>query len=452
MDSAAARIVRNDAPAMDLPAGDDQPELIVFKGVCGIAQRWFGFAIWVAVVMAHDDLPGIARFAMRAEQGGGIDFKGALGMSAGIFGRNHGFDATFTTQQKPAHFVRRSARSGGDKGLRDPACNCDNHPDIGYVMGAEKSIDVVLPADAAGWRLDRALAAALPQHSRERLKALVGGGRVSGATGVLWDPALKIKGGEALTLSIPEPRPSETVAQDIPLTIVYEDEALLVVDKPAGLVVHPAAGNYDGTMVNALLHRCAGRLSGIGGVARPGIVHRIDKDTSGLLVVAKTDPAHEFLSRQFAAHTVDRRYTAVVAGHPVPPAGKIEGALARSTANRQKMSIVPEGRGKRAVTHYRTIRALRHAAQVECRLETGRTHQIRVHMASIGHALLGDATYGRTPGSLSAVIKELGFERQALHAATLGFVHPLSQEKLSFESALPNDIVELISRLSVTAE
>ncbi len=246
-------------------------------------------------------------------------------------------------------------------------------------MEAEKSIAVVLPADAAGWRLDRALAAALPQHSRERLKALVGGGRVSGAAGVLWDPALKVKGGEALTLSIPEPRPSETVAQDIPLTIVFEDESLLVVDKPAGLVVHPAAGNYDGTMVNALLHHCAGRLSGIGGVARPGIVHRIDKDTSGLLVVAKTDPAHEYLSRQFAAHTVDRRYTAVVAGHPVPPAGRIEAALARSTANRQKMAIVPEGRGKHAITHYRTIRVLRDAAQVECRLETGRTHQ-QIHV------------------------------------------------------------------------
>jgi 23S rRNA pseudouridine1911/1915/1917 synthase len=319
-------------------------------------------------------------------------------------------------------------------------------------MGAEKSIKLVLPADAAGMRLDRALAIALPQHSRERLKALVGGGRVSGPNGVLWDPALKVKGGEALALIIPEPRASETVAQDIPLAIVYEDDALLVVDKPAGLVVHPAAGNYDGTMVNALLHHCAGRLSGIGGVARPGIVHRIDKDTSGLLVVAKTDPAHEALSRQFAAHTVDRRYVAVVAGVPVPPAGRIEGALARSPTNRQKMAIVAAGRGKHAVTHYRTTRTLRHAAQVECRLETGRTHQIRVHMASIGHALLGDASYGRTPGSLASVMQALKFERQALHAATLGFVHPTSQEKLSFESALPADIVELISRLSLTAE
>jgi 23S rRNA pseudouridine1911/1915/1917 synthase len=315
-------------------------------------------------------------------------------------------------------------------------------------MGAEKSIVVTLAADAAGLRLDRALALALPMHSRERLKALVGGGRVTGPAGVLWDPAQKVKGGEMLTLVIPEPRASETEAQDIPLTIVHEDEALLVVDKPAGLVVHPAAGNFDGTMVNALLHHCAGRLSGIGGVARPGIVHRIDKDTSGLLVVAKTDPAHEFLSRQFAAHTVERRYRAVVAGVPVPPAGRIEGALARSTANRQKMAIVAEGRGKRAVTHYRMLQAFPHAAEVECRLETGRTHQIRVHMASIGHALLGDATYGRTPGSLSGVLKELGFHRQALHAATLGFVHPITKEKLSFESALPVDIVDLIGRLS----
>jgi 23S rRNA pseudouridine1911/1915/1917 synthase len=201
-----------------------------------------------------------------------------------------------------------------------------------------------------------------------------------------------------------------------------------VVDKPAGLVVHPAAGNYDGTMVNALLHHCAGRLSGIGGVARPGIVHRIDKDTSGLLVVAKTDKAHEGLAAQFARHDVDRRYTAVVGGVPAPPAGRIEGALARSTTNRQKMAIVKDGRGKHAITHFRTVAAFDGAAQVECRLETGRTHQIRVHMASIGHALLGDAVYGRTLGRLAPLLKDLAFDRQALHAATLGFVHPVTQE------------------------
>ncbi len=317
-------------------------------------------------------------------------------------------------------------------------------------MGAEKSILITLPATAAGQRLDKALAEAVPLYSRERLKNLVQGGRLSGPAGVIWDPATKMKGGEALTLDVPEARPSDTVAQDIPLTIVHEDDHLLVVDKPAGLVVHPAAGNYDGTMVNALLHHCAGRLSGIGGVARPGIVHRIDKDTSGLLVVAKTDKAHEGLAAQFARHDVDRRYTAVVAGVPVPPAGRIEGALARSTANRQKMAIVKDGRGKHAITHFRTVAAFDGAAQVECRLETGRTHQIRVHMASIGHALLGDAVYGRTPGKLAPLLRDLAFERQALHAATLGFVHPVTQEKLCFESPLPADMVALIGRLDGT--
>lgn len=317
-------------------------------------------------------------------------------------------------------------------------------------MGAEKSILITLPATAAGQRLDKALAEAVPLYSRERLKNLVQGGRLSGPAGVIWDPATKMKGGEALTLDVPEARPSDTVAQDIPLTIVHEDDHLLVVDKPAGLVVHPAAGNYDGTMVNALLHHCAGRLSGIGGVARPGIVHRIDKDTSGLLVVAKTDKAHEGLAAQFARHDVDRRYTAVVGGVPVPPAGRIEGALARSTTNRQKMAIVKDGRGKHAITHFRTVAAFDGAAQVECRLETGRTHQIRVHMASIGHALLGDAVYGRTPGKLAPLLKDLAFERQALHAATLGFVHPVTQEKLCFESPLPADMVALIGRLDGT--
>ncbi len=319
-------------------------------------------------------------------------------------------------------------------------------------MGAEKSINITLPATAAGQRLDKALAAEVPLYSRERLKTLVQAGRLSGAAGVIWDPATKMKGGEALTLVVPEARPSDTVAQDIPLAIIFEDDHLLVVDKPAGLVVHPAAGNHDGTMVNALLHHCAGRLSGIGGVARPGIVHRIDKDTSGLLVVAKTDKAHEGLAAQFARHSVDRRYTAIVAGVPVPPAGRIEGALARSTTNRQKMAIVKDGRGKHAVTHYATVAAFDGAAQVECRLETGRTHQIRVHMASIGHALLGDAVYGRTPGKLAPVLKDLGFDRQALHAATLGFVHPVTQEKLSFESALPADMVALIGRLNGAEE
>ena len=317
-------------------------------------------------------------------------------------------------------------------------------------MGAEKSILITLPATAAGQRLDKALAEAVPLYSRERLKNLLQGGRLSGPAGVIWDPATKMKGGEALTLDVPEARPSDTVAQDIPLTIVHEDDHLLVVDKPAGLVVHPAAGNYDGTMVNALLHHCAGRLSGIGGVARPGIVHRIDKDTSGLLVVAKTDKAHEGLAAQFARHDVDRRYTAVVGGVPVPPAGRIEGALARSTANRQKMAIVKDGRGKHAITHFRTVAAFDGAAQVECRLETGRTHQIRVHMASIGHSLLGDAVYGRTPGKLAPLLKDLAFERQALHAATLGFVHPVTQEKLCFESPLPADMVALIGRLDET--
>ena len=317
-------------------------------------------------------------------------------------------------------------------------------------MGAEKSILITLPATAAGQRLDKALAEAVPLYSRERLKNLVQGGRLSGPAGVIWDPATKMKGGEALTLDVPEARPSDTVAQDIPLAIVHEDDHLLVVDKPAGLVVHPAAGNYDGTMVNALLHHCAGRLSGIGGVARPGIVHRIDKDTSGLLVVAKTDKAHEGLAAQFARHDVDRRYTAVVGGVPVPPAGRIEGALARSTTNRQKMAIVKDGRGKHAITHFRTVAAFDGAAQVECRLETGRTHQIRVHMASIGHALLGDAVYGRTPGKLAPLLKDLAFERQALHAATLGFVHPVTQEKLCFESPLPADMVALIGRLDET--
>ena len=308
---------------------------------------------------------------------------------------------------------------------------------------------VTLAPASAGWRLDRALAAALPTVSRERLKALVGGGAVAWGDGSLArDASHKVKGGEQLRVTVPVPLAAAARAQDIALTIPYEDDHLLVVDKPAGLVVHPAAGHLDGTLVNALLHHCAGRLSGIGGVARPGIVHRIDKDTSGLLVVAKTDPAHEGLSRQFAAHTVDRRYTAVVSGHPVPGAGRIEGNLARSSHNRHRQVIVEQGKGRHAVTNYRTMQPLAGAAVVEARLETGRTHQVRAHMLSIGHPLLGDPLYGR-PGPLRAVLARLGFARQALHARVLGFRHPVAGNDLRFESETPCDMTELIESLAL---
>lgn len=311
--------------------------------------------------------------------------------------------------------------------------------------GSPTALSAVLPPDAAGWRLDRALATALPTLSRERLKALVSAGEVEVDGAPTRDPARKMKGGEAVCVRVPAPRPAEARAEDIPLVIVHEDAHLLVVDKPAGLVVHPAAGNLDGTLVNALLHHCAGRLSGIGGVARPGIVHRIDKDTSGLLVVAKTDRAHAGLAAQFQKHTIGRRYLAVVAGQPVPPAGRVETNLARSDANRQKIAVVNPPKGKHAVTHYRVLEALKGASLVECRLETGRTHQVRVHMAHLGHPLLGDPVYGQ--GRLADVCRELGFRRQALHAASLAFEHPITREPLSFESAAPADIQELLMRL-----
>ena len=307
------------------------------------------------------------------------------------------------------------------------------------------TISVSLDDEHVGWRLDRALAAAVPWLSRERLKALISSGHVSSAKGLARDPAMKTESGAAFEISVPDPTPAHNVAQDIALDIVFEDDYLLVVDKPAGLVVHPAAGNFDGTLVNALLHHCAGRLSGIGGVARPGIVHRIDKDTSGLLVVAKTDPAHEGLSAQFARHSIDRRYKAIVAG--IPTSGSIDAPLARSPHDRKKIAIQP--RGKHAVTHYWLITALKDAALVECRLETGRTHQIRVHMASIGHPLLGDQVYGRSRPNHRAILTRLDFRRQALHAAELGFVHPVTSETLRFESEMPDDMQQLFSAFAL---
>ena len=311
------------------------------------------------------------------------------------------------------------------------------------------TITAAIPTAMDGWRLDRALAATITTLSRERLKALISAGQVRIGETPARDPSAKIAPGSVFIVAIPDAVPAHNLPQDIALDIVFEDDHLLIVDKPAGLVVHPAAGNFDGTLVNALLHHCAGRLSGIGGVARPGIVHRIDKDTSGLLVVAKTDRAHEGLSAQFAQHSVDRRYFAIVAG--LAKGGTIDAALARSPHDRKKVALVAPGQsgGKRAVTHYTLVEPLRHGSLVECRLETGRTHQVRVHMASIGHPLIGDPVYGRNRPEHRDVLRELYFKRQALHAAHLGFIHPVTSAAMAFESKLPHDIQSLLTALRV---
>jgi 23S rRNA pseudouridine1911/1915/1917 synthase len=311
-------------------------------------------------------------------------------------------------------------------------------------MGGQRIIKGVLKV--GNDRLDRALAEA-SGLSRERVKALLGEGCITLSGEPATNASGKVAAGTAFAIAVPEAAPAAAVAQDIPLQIAFEDEYLIVIDKPAGLVVHPAAGNHDGTLVNALLHHCRGQLSGIGGVARPGIVHRIDKDTSGLMVVAKTDAAHEGLARQFADHSIERAYLAVVGGLPNPLAGAVRGPIGRSSANRKKMALVEEGRGKHAVTHYKTLEALDSAALVECRLETGRTHQVRVHMASMGHPLLGDPVYGRTPPRLRTLLAELEFRRQALHARELGFIHPISGERLHWQSELPADLRELLEAL-----
>ncbi|RZL77011.1 MAG: RluA family pseudouridine synthase [Sphingomonas sp.] len=309
------------------------------------------------------------------------------------------------------------------------------------------TIEARIASAADGWRLDRALADAVPTMSRERLKTLIAAGAVSQAGQPWRDSSKKASAGQTFAIAVPPPTPLHNEAQDIPLVIAYEDEHLIVVDKQAGLVVHPAAGNFDGTLVNALLHHCAGNLSGIGGVARPGIVHRIDKDTSGLMIAAKSDRAHEGLAKQFHDHSIDRRYRAIVGGIPRPSSGTVDAPLARSPQNRKKIAIVQGG--KRAVTHFTTLQPLRDAALVECRLETGRTHQVRVHMASIGHALLGDPVYGRNRPGQKTLLETLGFRRQALHAAYLGFIHPINSNALAFESRMPADMQELFSELHV---
>jgi 23S rRNA pseudouridine1911/1915/1917 synthase len=307
----------------------------------------------------------------------------------------------------------------------------------------------IVAKEASGARLDKWLAGALPELSRSRLKALIEDGAVSIGKKVARDPAHKVRAGEFVRVTVPAATAALPEAQAMDLHVVYEDEHLIVVDKPAGLVVHPAAGNPDRTLVNALLAHCGPSLAGIGGVKRPGIVHRIDKDTSGLLVVAKTDPAHAGLTAQFAAHDVERRYDALVWGIPKPAHGTITGNIGRSQKNRKKMAIVARG-GKAAETSYDVVDTFgTTAAHVQCRLTTGRTHQIRVHLTSKGHPLIGDPVYGhgRTAGGRFANAEVRAFSRQALHAATLGFVHPVTKKKLRFESELPDDMIRLMAAL-----
>ena len=331
--------------------------------------------------------------------------------------------------------------------------------DPGPSPGAARRIEITIPPGDDGARLDRALQRQLPELSRTRLKRLILDGRVECAGATLRDPAQRATAGAVVAVLLPEPEAADPAAQPIALDIRFEDAHLIVIDKPAGMVVHPAPGSPEGTLVNALLAHCGPSLAGIGGVRRPGIVHRLDKDTSGLLVAAKTEAAHRGLSHDFAARRIERAYGAVVWGIPMPPAGEIAGNIGRSAVHRKKMAVVGEARGKPAVTRYRVERRFdaggtAAAALMECRLLTGRTHQIRVHLAHIGHPLIGDPLYGTRSGRSVARSGPpgtaiAGFPRQALHAKVLGFSHPATGDRLRFESQLPCDMARLIANLEL---
>ncbi len=310
-----------------------------------------------------------------------------------------------------------------------------------------------------GWRLDHFLAKGLPDLSRARLQGLIKDGRVRKGEDTIRDVNFRVKPGESFAVVVPPPLPADPQPQDIPLVVLYEDDDLIVIDKQAGLVVHPAAGNLDGTLVNALLAHCGTSLKGIGGVARPGIVHRLDKDTSGVLVAVKNERAMKSLAKQFAAHKVERVYNAVVWGAPHQRSGVVEGNLGRNPFDRKRMAVLRD-QGKPARTRYATVEefGLRQkplASLVECRLETGRTHQIRVHLAHTGHPLIGDATYGRarrapiprSPEEKAAFDAAFFFPRQALHAGVLGFFHPAKQTQMRFETPWPEDFANLMKAL-----
>ncbi|HXA70701.1 MAG TPA: RluA family pseudouridine synthase [Stellaceae bacterium] len=320
------------------------------------------------------------------------------------------------------------------------------------VAREQRVLSATVEAAERGERLDRLLARRFGDLSRTRLKHLVEAGLVSVDGATIKDPSLRVKPGQRCAVTVPAPVADAPEAQAMPLDIRYEDADLIVLEKPAGLVVHPAPGNRDGTLVNALLAHCGDSLAGIGGVRRPGIVHRLDKDTSGLMVVAKSQRAHAALAADFAARRIERAYLAVTWGVPQPREGEISGAIGRNPANRKTMAVVRRG-GRAAMTRYRVLRIFKDAAGlVECRLATGRTHQIRVHLSAHGNPLVGDPVYGRSRGRrrvLPAPIKAAidAFPRQALHAASLGFRHPATGEWLQFQSELPNDMKDLITIL-----
>lgn len=316
----------------------------------------------------------------------------------------------------------------------------------------DDTIVIVIAPEAAGDRLDRVLAAHVPGVSRARLQALMAEGALLFEGKVLSDTSAKARAG-AYILTLPPPRAATPLPENIPLSVLFEDAHLIVVDKPAGMAAHPAPGTLSGTLVNALLHHCASSLSGVGGVARPGIVHRLDKDTSGVMVAAKTDAAHAGLSALFSAHDIDRVYTAVVRGVPEPRAGLIRTQIGRSPTDRKKMAVLKAG-GREAVTRYSVEETFGpeskpFAARIACRLETGRTHQIRVHMAHMGTPCLADAVYGGGPPALAVreAMAEAGLSRQALHASVLGFVHPITGQTLRFETPPPPDVRNLMSHL-----
>ena len=318
-------------------------------------------------------------------------------------------------------------------------------------MTKAETLKIIVKKEDEGLRLDKVLTAHAPQISRARFQALIEEGNIAPRKG----SSYKVKAGDVFYITIPPAIEAIPVPQKIALDIVYEDKDLLVINKAPDMVVHPAAGNYDGTLVNALLAHCGDQLSGIGGVKRPGIVHRLDKETSGLIVVAKNDAAHQGLSGQLAERTLKRTYQAIVWG-AVPPSGRIETQIGRSKTNRKKMAVL-EGGGKTAITDYKKLEGFGLIASlVECRLHTGRTHQIRVHMAHIRHWLVGDPVYGRSgiekflrlnkmDPTLSAALQD--FPRQALHAAALEFIHPISKDKISLTADLPEDMLGLLKAL-----